>query len=241
MYRETNRRFLFKGVSWRVLATTTTILIVYLFFGRLDLAIAAGAFEWCAKILLFWLHEKIWAKIRWGKKKIEPFNLWITGLPVSGKTTIGDKVYKELQKFDIPLERIDSRDVRAIVPDLGFSREERNEHITRVGHLVKVLQHNSISTVCSFVTPYSESRKSVRQLVKNNIVVYLKTDIESCKKRDTKGVYEKAMQGIYTNFTGISDIYEEPIHAEIVIDTDKLSVDQAVCEIMSYVKKHYLR
>lgn len=98
MYKETNKRSIVKGISWRVVATTTTIIIVYFFFGRLDLAIAAGMIETVLKIGLFWGHERIWHKVRWGKKKIDPFSLWFTGLPLSGKTTIAGKVYEELKK-----------------------------------------------------------------------------------------------------------------------------------------------
>jgi adenylylsulfate kinase len=106
----------------------------------------------------------------------------------------------------------------------------------RIGHLVKILQNNSISTVCSFVSPYKESRKTIREMVKNNIVIYIKADIETCKKRDYKGVYEKAMNGELQNFSGINDVYEEPQNAEIVIDTDILSVDEAVVLIIKYLK-----
>lgn len=241
MYKETNKRSIVKGISWRVVATTTTIIIVYLFFGRLDLAIAAGMIETVLKVGLYWAHERAWFKVKWGRKKIEPFNLWFTGLPLSGKTTIADAVYKELEKLDIPLERIDSKDIRDIVPDIGYSREDRSRHMHRVGHLIKTLQNNSISTVASFVSPYRESRKAIREMVKNNIVVYVKADIETCKSRDTKGKYEKALQGKYQNFTGVNDVYEEPQHAEIVIDTDKLSIEESSAIILKYIKNNYIR
>ena len=241
MYKETNKRSIVKGISWRLVATTTTIAIVYFFFDRLDLAIAAGAIETVLKIGLYWLHERAWFKVRWGKKKIEPFNIWFTGLPLSGKTTIADKVYKELEKLHIPIERLDAKDIRDVVPDIGFSRDDRNRHMKRIGHLVKTLQNNSISTVCSFVSPYRESRKAIREMVKNNVVVYLKTDIESCKNRDYKGVYEKALSGELQNFSGINDVYEEPQHAEIVIDTDNVSVDEATKIIVKYIKKNYVK
>ena len=241
MYRDTNKRSILKGISWRIVATTTTIIIVYLFFGRLDLAIAAGLLETVLKVALYWAHERAWFKIRWGRKKIEPFNLWFTGLPLSGKTTIADSVYKELKKLDIPLERIDSKDIRDVVPNIGFTREDRNRHMHRIGHLIKTLQNNSVSTVASFVSPYRESRKAIREMVNNNVVVYLKTDIETCKQRDYKGSYEKAIKGEYQNFTGISDIYEEPQHAEIVIDTQKLSVEESTDKIVKYIKKNYVK
>ena len=241
MYKETNKRSIVKGISWRVIATTTTIAIVYFFFDRLDLAIAAGMIETVLKVGLYWLHERAWFKVRWGRKRIEPFNLWFTGLPLSGKTTIADKVYEELEKLHIPLERIDSKDIRELIPDIGYTREDRNRHMHRIGNLIKTLQNNSISTVASFVSPYRESRKTIREMVKNNVVVYVKADIETCKKRDYKGAYAKAMSGEYQNFSGVNDVYEEPQHAEIIIDTDKMSVDESVKIIVKYIKKNYVK
>jgi adenylylsulfate kinase len=241
MYKDTNRRSIVKGISWRVVATSTTIVIVYVFFGRLDLAIAAGMLETVAKVGLYWAHERAWFKIKWGRKKIEPFNLWFTGLPLSGKSTIANSVYQELEKLDIPIERLDSKDIRELVPNIGYSREDRNRHFKRVGHLIQTLQNNSISTVASFVSPYRESRKAIRDMVQNNVVVYIKADLQTCKARDYKGAYEKALKGEYKNFTGVDDEYEEPEHAEIVIDTDKLSVEEAVDIIVKYIKKEYIK
>ena len=241
MYRETNIRSIAKGFSWRFFATTTTVIIVFVFFGRLDLAIAAGIIETVSKVFLYYLHEKIWQRVRWGKKQIEPFNLWFTGLPLSGKSTIGDLVFEKLRKYSIPLERIDSKDIRDLIPDIGYTREDRNRHMHRVGHLIKTLQNNSISTVASFVSPYKESRKAIREMVKNNVIVYVKADLETCKARDYKGVYEKAMSGELQNFSGINDVYEAPEHAEIVIDTTTMSAEEAAEEIVKYLRKKYIK
>lgn len=241
MFIETNKRSIVKGISWRVLATTTTIAIVYFFFDRLDLAIAAGMIETVLKVGLYWLHERAWFKVLWGKKKIEPFNLWFTGISMSGKTTIADLVFKELQKQHIPLERLDAKDLRDIVPNIGFTREDRNRHMYRIGHLIKTLQNNSISTVASFISPYRESRKAIRTMVKNNIVVYLKSDIETCQARDYKGVYTKALSGEYQNFSGVNDVYEEPQRAEIVIDTRITPIEESVKIIVKYIKKNYVK
>lgn len=241
MYKETNKRSIVKGISWRILASFTTIVIVYLFFNRLDLAIAAGLIETVLKIGLYWAHERAWFKVSWGKKKIEPFNLWFTGLPLSGKTTIADAVFQELEKLQIPLERIDAKDIRDLVPNIGFTREDRNRHMKRVGHLIKTLQKNSISTVASFVSPYKESRKAIREMVKDNVVVYIKAELQTCKERDYKGAYAKALRGEYKNFSGVNDVYEEPEHAEIVIDTDKMSVEEATKIIVKYIKKNYVK
>jgi len=241
MYKETNKRSIVKGVTWRLIATTTTVIIVYLFFGRLDLAIATGLLESVLKIGLFWLHERMWFKVRWGKKRIEPFNLWFTGLPLSGKTTIADKVYEELEKLHIPIERIDSKDIRDLIPNIGYTREDRNRHMHRVGNLICTLQKNSISTVASFVSPYKESRKAIRQMVENNVVVYVKSDIETCKQRDYKGVYAKALSGELKNFPGVDEVYEEPEHAEITIDTTVTSIEEAASVIVKFIKKNYVK
>jgi len=240
MYKESNKRSVVKGITWRVVATTTTMIIVYLFFGRLDLAIATGLIESVLKIGLFWLHERAWFKVRWGRVKIEPFNLWFTGLPLSGKTTIADKVYEELEKLHIPIERIDSKDIRDLIPNIGYTREDRNRHMHRIGNLICTLQNNSISTVASFVSPYKESRGAIREMVGNNIIVHIKADVETCKKRDYKGAYAKALSGEFKNFPGVDEVYEEPEHAEIVIDTEAVDVAEAVKTIVSYVKKHYI-
>jgi len=241
MFQETNRRSILKGISWRLIATTTTVIIVFFFFGRLDLAIAAGLIETVLKVGLYWAHERMWFKIRWGKKRIEPFNLWFTGLPLSGKTTIADLVYEELNKIDMPLERIDSKDIRELIPDIGYTREDKNRHMHRIGNLIKTLQKNSISTVASFVSPYKESRKAIREMVKNNVVVYVKADVETCKQRDYKGVYVKALSGEFQNFPGVNELYEEPQHAEIVIDTDIINAHQACQIIVKYIKKNYVK
>ena len=241
MYKDSNRRSIIKGVSWRIFATLATIVIVYILFGKLDLAIAAGTIEVIVKIILYWVHERLWLKIRWGRKRIEPFNLWFTGLPLSGKTTIADRVFGELKKFDIPLERLDSKDIRELIPDIGFSREERNRHIKRIGHLIATLQNNSISTVASFVSPYRESRKAIHNMVKNNVVIYIKANIETCIERDYKGTYEKALKGELQNFTGVNDIYEEPQNADIIIDTDIMDAEEASEIIVRYVKKRFVK
>lgn len=241
MYRETNTRSIAKGFSWRFFATTTTVIIVFFFFGRLDLAIAAGLIETVSKVFLYYVHEKIWQRVRWGKKQIEPFNLWFTGLPLSGKSTIADLVFNKLKKYQIPLERIDSKDIRDLIPDIGYTRDDRNRHMHRIGHLIKTLQNNSISTVASFVSPYRESRKAIREMVKNNVIVYVKADIETCKARDYKGVYIKALNGELQNFSGINDVYETPEHSEIIIDTEIMSAEEAAETIIRYLKKNYIK
>ena len=240
MYKETNLRSITKGLSWRLFATFTTIVIVYAFFGRLDLAIFAGVLESAVKIVLFWIHERVWIKVRWGKKKIKPFSLWLTGLPCSGKSAIADEVLLQLEKFDIPLERLDSKDIRSVIPNIGYERDDRSRHLLRVAHLIKTLQGNSISTISSFVSPYQESRQAIGQMVQNHILVFIKTDLATCKQRDKANKYERAIKGEILNFTGISDVYEEPQDANIVIDGTSNSIEASAREIVKYIQRNLI-
>jgi len=230
-----------KAFSWRFFATTTTIIIVFVFFGRLDLAIAAGIFESVSKILIYFVHERLWHKIKFGKKRIEPFVIWFTGVPLSGKTTLADMVFDKISKYDFPMERIDSKDVREFIPQIGYERPDRVRHLKRIEHLICTLQKNSISVVSSFITPYVESRQSLRKHTTNYIEVYVKASAENVRKRDKKNIYAKAESGEIKNFTGVSDVFEEPINPEITIDTDIMTPEEAADMIVKYIKKNVLK
>jgi len=241
LYIESKSRSVVKAVSWRFFATATTILIVFIFFGRLDLAIAAGIFESLSKILIYFVHERMWNKIKFGKKKIDPFVVWFTGVPLSGKTTLADLVYDKISKYDFPIERIDSKDIRAVIPEIGYERSDRLRHLKRIEHLVCTLQKNSISVVASFISPYIDSRQSLRRSTANYIEVYVKASPETVRARDERGIYERAERGDIENFTSVSDVYEEPLNPEIVIDTDRMSQDEAAEIVVQYIRKNVLK
>ncbi len=241
MFIETKRRSLVKAVSWRILATTITTGIVYALFGRLDLAVAAGVIESTSKIVMYFVHERIWERIGFGRKKVKPFVLWFTGLPLSGKTAIADVVYEKLKRNDkLPLQRLDSREIREMIPELGFDRRDRILHLKRVAFLIRILQSNSISVVASFVSPYREVREFIRNHTDNFIEIYVKASVETCMKRDYKGVYEKAKRGEIKNLTGVDEPYEEPETPEIVLDTEKYSKEELADMVYKYVRKRGL-
>jgi adenylylsulfate kinase len=242
MYLESKRRSLIKAVSWRIFATLTTSLIVFIFFGRIDLAIAVGIVESITKIAIYFTHERVWEKIKFGKKRITPFVLWFTGLPFSGKTTIADLVFEKLSSLEkFPIQRLDSKDVRTMIPEIGFSKPERILHLKRVAFLIKILQGNSISVIASFVSPYAEIREFLRNNTEKYIEVYVKASIEECKKRDFKGMYEKAELGKIKNFTGIHEPYEEPKNPEIILDTEKHTAEELADKVIRYVKKNLIK
>ena len=237
MLVERKKRSIGKAVSWRVLATLTTMTIFYVLTGKLTLSLAAGGLEVFFKMFLYYSHERVWNKVNWGKSRYRPHVLWFTGLPKSGKSTLAKAVSEEFKKMNVNFEQMDGETLRHIFPKTGFSRHDRNIHIRRVGFLAGLLERRGVCTICSFISPYREARQFVRQNIKNFVEVYLGAPVEVCEKRDSEGLYEKARRGEIKQFTGIDDPYEEPNNPELVLDTANLSVEDCKRRILSYLKK----
>lgn len=154
--------------------------------------------------------------------KQQGFTLWFTGLPCSGKTTISEIVEHELRNRGLSVEVLDGDEVRRnLSKDLGFSKEDRDIHIKRVGFVSKLLSRNGVATLSAFVSPYREVRSYLRSEIEHFVEIYVRCPLEVCIQRDVKGMYKKAMAGEIQNFTGISDPYEEPLNPEVVVETDK--------------------
>lgn len=236
MYKEKHSRSIVKTISWRITATVTTVLLVWGFTGQLAAAFVVGGIEVFLKMFLYYLHERTWNKITFGRVEVAPFVLWFTGLPGSGKTTLADAVYEELKKDKRKVERVDGENVRQLFPKTGFSRRERIEHTERVGHLASILVNHNIAVVASFISPYRESRQFVRRISTNFVEIYINTPLEVCEQRDPKGWYAKARKGEIKQFTGIDDPYEEPENPNLVIDTVNKKVDENVKIIMELLK-----
>ena len=239
MYRETNGRSVAKAVSWRVLGTLATAVLVFVFTGRVGVALTVGGLEFVAKIALFWVHERIWDRVKLGRREAVPAVVWFTGLSGSGKTTVSRWVHDELKRRQIRVEYLDGDTIRDLFPTTGFSKAERDQHIKRVGYLASKLEQNGVFVVASFISPYAESRRFVRGLCKNFIEVHVSTSLEECERRDVKGLYKRARRGEITNFTGISDPYEAPESPELTLDTQFLSVDQAGAKVLDRLRHHF--
>ena len=161
------------------------------------------------------------------------FTAWFTGLPCCGKTTIADIVAKILEEKGYKVQRLDGDIVRKdLTKDLGFSKEDRDENIRRVSNLAANLTKSGLIVLATFVSPYNERRKKTREEIGNFIEIYVKCPVEVCKKRDVKGMYKKAIAGEIKNFTGVDDPYEEPDNPELIINSDKESVDQSVNKVL---------
>ncbi len=170
--------------------------------------------------------------------KKQGFVLWLTGLSGAGKSTLAEILYEKIAATGKSCEPLDGDILRGVFPGTGFSKEARNEHVRRVGFMASRLEHHGVAVVASFISPYRQGREFIRNLCDNFIEVHVKASLDECKQRDVKGLYKKALAGEITEFTGIDDPYEDPEHAEIVIDTEKQTVEESIQQIMDYLKPY---
>ncbi|MDD8015452.1 MAG: adenylyl-sulfate kinase [Acidobacteriota bacterium] len=166
------------------------------------------------------------------------FTLWFTGLPCSGKSAVADKVAEILKDRGLRAERLDGDIVRqSLTRDLGFSKADRDENIRRVTFVAKLLTRNGVAVLTSFISPYKEIRAESRREIGTFLEVYTKCALEVCIERDVKGMYKKAMRGEIKEFTGISDPYEEPVDPEILLETDKETLDESAAKVITRLEE----
>ncbi len=166
--------------------------------------------------------------------------LWLTGLPSSGKSTIAYTVEHALVNRGLLAYVLDGDNIRfGLNNNLGFSAEDRAENIRRIGEVGKLFVDGGFLTLASFVSPYREDRDAVRELMGEGdfVEIFVDTPVEICEERDPKGLYTKARTGEITNFTGVSDPYEAPETAEIVIKTADGTPEEAAVHILSILEK----
>ena len=164
--------------------------------------------------------------------------LWFTGLSGSGKSTISVELEKALFERKKHAFRLDGDNVRhGLNKNLGFSPEDRQENIRRIGEVSKLMVDAGLITITAFISPYREDRDNVRAILDDDefIEIYTQCSVEECERRDPKGLYKKARTGEIPEFTGISAPYEEPRNPEITIDTEQLDVKDAVTQILNYL------
>ncbi len=188
-------------------------------------------------MLFYFLHERAWDKIKFGKSEIEPFVVWLTGLSRSGKTEIAEILFLKLKQKGLKVQHLDGHNVRAIFKETGFTRDEVNEHIKRAGYLSSILENQGIFVIASFLSPYEESRNFVRDLSKNFVEVFVSTPLEVCKERDNSSLYEKAVKGEIKNLPGVNAPYEKPKNPELTVDTSDNNFEKAAGEIFSYLSR----
>ncbi len=167
--------------------------------------------------------------------------IWFTGLPKSGKSTIANLVGDKLLKKGITAERLDGGILRKTVSkDLGFSKEDRIKNLERATFIAKLLSKNGAIVLCTFITPYESQREEIKKEIDETgtfIQVFVDSSLETCEKRDIEGLYEKAKKGEIEQFTGVSDPFQKPAHADITLNTEEKSAQECAEEIVKHVEK----
>lgn len=167
--------------------------------------------------------------------------LWFTGLSGSGKSTLANTVEERLHSLGVSTFLLDGDNLRhGLNKDLGFGESDRKENIRRVGEVAKLFVNSGIVVLTAFISPFSEERKKVRELLeeKEFIEIYTKCSLDVCEARDPKGLYKKARKGEIADFTGISSPYEAPQTPEIIVDTESMSIEQCTDHIIGYLYLH---
>jgi adenylyl-sulfate kinase len=166
------------------------------------------------------------------------FTVWFTGLSGSGKSTIAELLCEELERRGVRWELLDGDVVRThLSKGLGFSREDRDTNILRIGWVAERLTYHGVVAVCSAISPYRAIRDEVRKHVGRFVEVFVDCPLEECIRRDRKGLYAKALAGEITNFTGVDDPYEPPENPEVVLHTDRLSPEESAERLLARLKE----
>lgn len=165
--------------------------------------------------------------------------IWFTGLSGSGKSTIASLLEKKLFHQRIHSYNLDGDHVRfGLNKDLGFSKDDRKENIRRVGEVAKLFVNAGIVVTTALISPFEKDRQQVRSLFDENefIEVYVKCPLTVCEQRDPKGLYEKARNGVISQFTGLDSPYEEPKHPDLILETNHLTADECAKIVFNYLK-----
>lgn len=190
---------------------------------------------------LVWQKMDITREIRANKMGQKPLTLWFTGLSGSGKSTLANELEKALAMCGKYTMLLDGDNVRmGLNSNLGFEPEDRIENIRRIAEVSKLMNDAGLLVLTSFISPFRSDRERAKQIIGSDsfIEIYVSTPLEECEKRDVKGLYKKAREGKIPNFTGISSPYEAPQNADIVIDTSKCSLEEAVNMILREIESY---
>lgn len=173
------------------------------------------------------------------------FTLWFTGLSGAGKTTLAGVLDQEMRARGLAVEVLDGDEIRTnLSKGLGFTKEDRDTNIRRIGYVCRLLSRNGVAAISAAISPYREVRDEVRRLIEADgaefIEVFVKCPIEVLAERDVKGLYKKALAGELKGFTGVSDPYEEPLAPEVVIESNRETVEFSVSKILRELEQRKL-
>src|SRR6266508_3861118 len=168
--------------------------------------------------------------------------LWFTGLSGAGKTTLANALIPQLRARGARVEALDGDEVRAnLSKGLGFSKEDRDANIRRIGYVSRLLARNGVGVIAAAISPYREVRDEVRGVIEADgaafVEVFIKASLDALIARDVKGLYKKALTGEIKQFTGVSDPYEEPLKPELVVETDRETVEESAAKILAKLEE----
>ncbi len=168
----------------------------------------------------------------------EGFTLWFTGLSGAGKSTLANLLAEELRQRGHRVEVLDGDEVRTnLSKGLGFSKEDRDTNIRRIGYVCKLLARNGVIAISAAISPYREIRDEIRAQHNRFFEVYVKCPLETLVERDVKGLYRKALNGEISNFTGVSDPYEEPFKPDLVIESNREAPEQSLERLLQTLEQ----
>lgn len=186
-----------------------------------------------------WHHATVTRERRERQNGHHSVILWFTGLSGAGKSTLAHATEERLHQMGCRTFVFDGDNVRhGLCSDLGFSAEDRVENIRRIGEMAKLFLEAGVISLTAFISPFRRDRERVRSLVPHGdfLEIYCKCDLAVCETRDVKDLYKRARAGEIKDFTGISSPYEEPENAEVVVETDKLSLDESVEKVLEVLR-----
>lgn len=237
---DSKKRALTKSLSWRLIAALVLGTITWLTTGDIKAVGIITIIYNLVQVLLFFLHERFWNYIPWGRTK--GVFIQMTGMSGAGKTTISKLAAKKLKTKGIQVELIDGDEFRQnVTRDLGFSKEDRLENISRLGFIGKILSRNSVVAIMAAINPYQEARNKLAQMGAKT--VYVKCDLKTLKFRDPKGLYYRAIQlpdghpEKIHNFTGVSDPFEAPDNPDLVLETEYEDAAQSANKLVTFIEK----
>lgn len=236
---DSNKRSLAKAFSWRLIAIVLLTVISYIATGSVEITTSITLAYHAIQILIYFMHERVWSSVSWGV----PQGLFIqmTGLSGSGKSTLAQAVKNRLSAKGYRVEVIDGDEYReGLCKDLGFSKEDRNTNIRRLGFVGNVLSRNKVIAIMAAINPYEEVRAELRKSAPNTKTVYVGCDIETLVERDPKGLYRKAMlpdghPEKIEKFTGVSDPFDAPLVCDLSIDTSKEDIAESVAKLEKFI------
>jgi adenylylsulfate kinase len=186
-----------------------------------------------------WHHATVTRERREAQNGHKSCVLWFTGLSGAGKSTLAHAVEEQLHQLGCRTFVLDGDNVRhGLSSNLGFSEDDRRENIRRIGEAAKLMMEAGVIAMTAFISPFRADREAVRNLMPHGdfFEVYCKAALETCEARDVKGLYKKARAGEIKNYTGIDSPYEAPEKPELVVDTDALSIEQSVNEVLKLLQ-----